>query len=145
MFVDLDGFKPVNDCFGHGVGDMVLKEVAQRMRSIARKSDTVARVGGDEFLLLMEDAMSAADVATLARRLTEALQQPFETDGQRIEVSASIGVAIYPEHGDRAKLIAHADAAMYAAKRSGAGGVVVYPDVLLCRLTDDQELSNSPA
>jgi diguanylate cyclase (GGDEF)-like protein len=126
MFVDLDGFKPVNDCFGHGVGDIVLKEVAQRMRGIARKSDTVARVGGDEFLLLMEDAVSAADVATLARRVIEALQQPFEADGQRIEVSASIGVAIYPEHGDRAKLIAHADAAMYAAKRTGGNTFALF-------------------
>jgi len=126
MFVDLDGFKPVNDCFGHGVGDMVLKEVAQRMRSIARNSDTVARVGGDEFLLLMEDAMSAADVATLARRLTEALRQPFEVAGQRVDVSASIGVAIYPEHGERAKLIAHADAAMYAAKRAGGNTFALF-------------------
>ncbi len=126
MFVDLDGFKPVNDGFGHGVGDIVLKEVAQRMRRIARDSDTVARVGGDEFLLLMEDAMSAADVATFARRLTEALRQPFEAAGQRIEVSASIGVAIYPEHGERGKLIAHADAAMYAAKRAGGNTFALF-------------------
>ena len=126
MFVDLDGFKPVNDCFGHGVGDLVLKEVAQRMRSSARDSDTVARVGGDEFLLLMEDAVSAADVATFAKRLTEALRQPFEVAGQRIEVSASIGVAIYPEHGERSKLIAHADAAMYAAKRAGGNTYALF-------------------
>ena len=126
MFVDLDGFKPVNDCFGHGVGDLVLKEVAQRMRSIARNSDTVARIGGDEFLLLMEDAVSAADVATLARRLAEALRQPIEAAGQQIEVSASIGVAIYPEHGERAKLIAHADAAMYAAKRAGGNTFALF-------------------
>jgi diguanylate cyclase (GGDEF)-like protein len=126
MFVDLDGFKPVNDCFGHGIGDVVLKEAARRLRSSARANDTVARVGGDEFLLLMEDAVSAADCATLAMRLTEALRQPFEVSGQRIEISASIGVAVYPEHGERDKLVANADAAMYAAKRAGGNTFALF-------------------
>ena len=126
LFVDLDGFKPVNDSFGHGAGDLVLKEAAKRLRHCARDSDTVARVGGDEFLVLMEDVANAADCATLARRVVEALRRPFDIGDKQVEISGSIGIAVYPEHGHRDKLVAHADAAMYSAKRAGGNTFALF-------------------
>ena len=126
LFIDLDGFKPVNDSYGHAVGDVVLKQAADRLYRCARDSDTVARVGGDEFLLLMEGGVTEADCATLARRLIAALRQPFELEGRRIEIAASIGIALYPEHGTGHKLIGHADAAMYAAKHAGGNTFVLF-------------------
>lgn len=126
MFIDLDGFKPVNDSFGHAAGDLVLKEAAARLRQVARASDTVARVGGDEFLLLMEDVPGAADCVALARRLVEDLQRPFCVVDQPVHLSASVGILVYPDHGGRDKLVAQADAAMYAAKRAGGGTYALY-------------------
>lgn len=126
LFIDLDGFKTVNDWLGHAAGDAVLKEAALRLRSVARDTDTVARVGGDEFLLLMEDVASVADCVDLARRLVLALARPFETPGQPVLISASIGIVMHPGHGHHDKLIANADTAMYAAKRAGGNNYVVF-------------------
>jgi diguanylate cyclase (GGDEF)-like protein len=126
LFVDLDGFKPVNDSFGHGAGDVVLKEAARRLNAVARDSDTVARVGGDEFLLLMEDVSNVADCATLARRLVERLRRPFNIGDRPVEIGASIGIAVFPDHGRGDKLVAQADAAMYSAKRAGGNTFVVF-------------------
>jgi len=126
LFVDLDGFKPVNDSFGHAAGDRVLKEAAERLCNTVRDVDTVARVGGDEFVLLMEDVGSVADCVTLARRLVEAIAQPFEIPGRQVEITGSIGIVIYPEQGHRDKLMANADAAMYAAKRAGGNTFAVF-------------------
>ncbi len=126
LFIDLDGFKPVNDSLGHAAGDAVLKEAALRLRSTARDTDTVARVGGDEFVLLMEDVANVADCVTLARRLVDALAQPFATPGRQVEISGSIGIVVYPDQGHRDRLIANADAAMYAAKRAGGGTYAVF-------------------
>ena len=120
LFVDLDRFKPVNDSLGHAAGDQVLKEIARRLRAAARASDTVARIGGDEFVLLMEDMAGLADCTTLARRLVETVGRPIEVAGQPVQVFASIGIVVHPDHGHKDKLVGHADAAMYAAK--GAGG-----------------------
>jgi diguanylate cyclase (GGDEF)-like protein len=119
LFVDLDGFKPVNDQFGHAVGDGVLKEVARRLQATARDSDTVARIGGDEFLVLMEGVADAADCAVAATRMLQALAQPVRCGEREISISASIGIVVYPDQGQKGKLIANADAAMYAAKRAG--------------------------
>jgi diguanylate cyclase (GGDEF)-like protein len=121
LFIDLDGFKPVNDSFGHATGDLVLKEVAQRIGAQLRRADTVARVGGDEFLLLMEDVEGPAECLALAERLIAALGQPFDLAGRDIQISASVGVAIHPDDGAADQLMSHADAAMYAAKRAGGG------------------------
>jgi diguanylate cyclase (GGDEF)-like protein len=126
LFIDLDGFKPVNDSFGHAAGDAVLKEAALRLRGAARDTDTVARVGGDEFVLLMEGVGSIADCVTLARRLVDALAQPFAIPDRQVEISASIGIVVYPDQGHRDKLMANADAAMYAAKRAGGGTYAVF-------------------
>lgn len=126
LFVDLDGFKPVNDSMGHAVGDTVLIEAARRLREAARDADTVARIGGDEFVLLMEDVSSVADCASLARRLIAALTAPLEAAGRRVALSGSVGIAVYPDHGDADKLLLNADAAMYTAKRTGGGTYALY-------------------
>ncbi|MEP7099723.1 MAG: EAL domain-containing protein [Burkholderiales bacterium] len=126
LFIDLDGFKAVNDSLGHAAGDAVLIEAALRLRSVARDSDTVARVGGDEFLLLMEDVSSLADCVNLARRLVQALARPFERASDPVLISASVGIVMHPGQGHHDKLIASADAAMYAAKRAGGNTYVVF-------------------
>jgi diguanylate cyclase (GGDEF)-like protein len=126
LFIDLDGFKPVNDSLGHAAGDQLLRETAARLLSVARDSDTVARIGGDEFVLLMEDTASLSDGVSLARRLLEAIARPFEIACRQVQISASVGIVVYPDHGDKDKLIAHADAAMYAAKRAGGNTYALF-------------------
>jgi diguanylate cyclase (GGDEF)-like protein len=127
LFIDLDGFKPVNDSFGHSAGDKVLKQAAQRLLREARDVDTVARVGGDEFLVLMEDVTSLADCAGLAGRMVQALSMPFDLgSGPPVQIGASVGIAIHPDHGHGDKLVVKADAAMYAAKRAGGGTYAVF-------------------
>jgi diguanylate cyclase (GGDEF)-like protein len=126
LFIDLDGFKPVNDSFGHAAGDTVLREAARRLRATARESDSVARLGGDEFVLLVEDVGTPADAVALARRLIDLLRQPFQILDRQIQISASIGIVLHPDHGGPEKLLAHADAAMYAAKRTGGGTYALF-------------------
>ena len=140
LFIDLDGFKSVNDSLGHAAGDAVLMEAALRLRSVARETDTVARVGGDEFLLLMEDVSSLADCVNLARRLVEALARPFERAGEPVLISASVGIVMHSEHGHHDKLIANADAAMYAAKRAGGNTYVVFESRMDAGATDQLNL-----
>ena len=125
LFVDLDGFKPVNDSFGHAAGDAVLKEAALRLRSAARDTDTVARVGGDEFVLLMEDVGNVTDCVTLAGRLVDALAQPFAIAERQVEISGSIGIVVYPDQGHRDKLVANATGLAFnslAAIEQGSNG-----------------------
>ncbi len=119
LFIDLDGFKPVNDALGHAVGDVVLREVAARLRASVRAGDTVARLGGDEFVMLMECETALVDPVIAARRIVEAIGQPIPTSVRSIQISCSVGIATYPEHGPRERLVAHADAAMGEAKRAG--------------------------
>ena len=116
---DLDGFKPVNDALGHATGDLVLKEVATRLRASVRAGDTVARLGGDEFVMLMECETALVDPVIAARRIVAAIGQPIPSSGRAIQISCSVGIATYPEHGPRERLVAHADAAMGEAKRAG--------------------------
>lgn len=121
LYLDLDGFKPINDSFGHSAGDAVLREVGQRLLKVAGEPDTAARVGGDEFLLMLERANDPAVVAALARRALQVLGQPYRLPtGMEVSLSCSIGIALFPQHGPVAKLVPNADAAMYAAK--GVGG-----------------------
>lgn len=126
LFLDLDGFKPVNDLLGHATGDEVLKVAAQRLMSVARDSDTVARIGGDEFIVLMEDVTDIADCASLARRMLDSFAEPLTIRGQKVSLSGSIGIAMYPDHGTREQLVMHADAAMYIAKRAGGGNYALF-------------------
>ncbi|WP_295540406.1 EAL domain-containing protein [uncultured Pseudacidovorax sp.] len=119
LFVDLDGFAPVNDSFGHSFGDAVLREVAERLRRVLRSGDTVARIGSDEFVVLMEDVTHACDCSIVAGRMLDAVNQPFGFGQPPLQISASIGIAMHPEHGDKAALVSNADAAMRSAKRAG--------------------------
>ena len=122
LLMDLDRFKEVNDTFGHQFGDALLKQVSQRLRNQLRLVDTVARLGGDEFAVVIPDPADANFIASSARRIINTLQQPFVIEGQVLEVGASIGVAMYPEHGsDMRTLLRRADVAMYAAKEAQSG------------------------
>ncbi|HAG93076.1 MAG: diguanylate cyclase [Pseudomonadales bacterium] len=117
LFIDLDKFKPVNDQYGHAIGDELLKQVALRLSSSSRESDTVGRLGGDEFVMIVED-LNDPDYATqIAEKIAHQLQQPFTVNEQPITVGCSIGIAVYPIDGkDDVELIRAADIAMYAAK-----------------------------
>jgi diguanylate cyclase (GGDEF)-like protein len=119
LMVDLDGFKEVNDLYGHAMGDAVLVAFAERLQALVRKSDTVARTGGDEFTLIIADVRESWDRAQWVRKMRKKLDAPLEIDGMRMPVRASIGAALYPEDASTVKdLCAVADAAMYADKRS---------------------------
>jgi diguanylate cyclase (GGDEF)-like protein/PAS domain S-box-containing protein len=128
MFVDLDRFKPVNDLFGHRAGDELLQAVAQRLQHCVRESDTVARIGGDEFVVLLPNIEGPQDAVQVMEKIQAALRLVFTlTDGTLVSISSSAGIAIYPEHGaDEASLLGHADAAMYRAKTSGRDRFVLY-------------------
>lgn len=126
LFVDLDGFKPINDSFGHTAGDAVLQEVAARLRALTREGDTVARIGGDEFVLLLEDAPDDTFAEVIARRTLTMLGRPFALEGREVQLSCSIGVSMAPDHGSPDKLITRADAAMYMAKHAGGATYVVW-------------------
>jgi diguanylate cyclase (GGDEF)-like protein len=124
MFVDLDNFKPVNDTYGHRIGDDLLKAVGKRLSGSVRKSDTVARTGGDEFVIVLHELKEQKDAAMLARKILDELSRPFFIEGHELGTSCSIGVSVYPENGRTvAMLLANADAAMYQAKRSGRNNV----------------------
>ena len=120
MFIDLDGFKDVNDALGHDAGDFVLKAVAQRISSCIRETDTVARVGGDEFLLIATSLNSAADAGEIARKIIQLVARPVIFNGKQAAVGASIGIALYPtDSKDMDELIRIADKAMYRIKAAG--------------------------
>ena len=127
MFLDLDLFKQINDTLGHAVGDLLLKEAAVRMQACLRASDTVARMGGDEFVLLLPEVDGAANAMAIAQKIRHALNQPFELAGHSLSVSCSIGIAIHPKDGeDENKLLANADSAMYRAKQGGRNRVELF-------------------
>lgn len=128
LFIDLDRFKEVNDSEGHAAGDAVLRALAVRLRHLVRESDTVARIGGDEFVILLDQVHDAEDVDVVARKVRDALSEAVCWEGCELVVGASVGVARFPEHGqDAASLIAAADAAMYQAK-SGGGGLICHAE-----------------
>jgi diguanylate cyclase (GGDEF)-like protein/PAS domain S-box-containing protein len=119
LLIDLDRFKDVNDTYGHAAGDALLAQVGPRLRGVLRSVDTIARVGGDEFVVLLPAAGREEDVGRTAEKILETLEAPFSVDGHSTEISASIGVALYPDHGTEGRhLLRAADAAMYMAKRS---------------------------
>jgi len=129
MFIDLDKFKPINDNYGHAIGDAILQEAAKRMIDCVREADTVGRIGGDEFIALMLDIGNIASAEYLAKKICSALSLPFDVAEQTHHLSASIGIAVYPEHGeDEISLAKNADLAMYYAKASGRNNVKVYQE-----------------
>jgi len=119
FYIDLDGFKAINDSCSYRVGDGLLREVAVRLLTIARSTDTIARIGADEFLMLVDGDPDSASAALVADRVRQALQKPYQLPGREVRLSCSIGIVLYPDHGSRARLIARADAAMLAAKKAG--------------------------
>ncbi|MEQ6289010.1 PAS domain S-box protein [Vogesella sp. GCM10023246] len=127
LYIDLDNFKPVNDSLGHAVGDKLLKLVAKRMLECVRESDTIARIGGDEFVVMLPAIHAASDAQQVAEKIRATLAETFAVDGHPLAISSSIGGAVYPEDGDdENKLIQNADAAMYLAKKKGRNQVCFY-------------------
>jgi diguanylate cyclase (GGDEF)-like protein/PAS domain S-box-containing protein len=127
IYLDLDTFKPVNDIFGHAVGDLLLKEVANRLQKSIRDSDTVARMGGDEFVILLPKIRAVEDALFVAKKVGAALRAPYLIEGHELQISASCGLCHFPDHGDDIDaLLMHADKAMYEAKAQGRDTVATY-------------------
>ncbi|MBF0142229.1 MAG: diguanylate cyclase [Magnetococcales bacterium] len=123
LFLDLDRFKGINDSLGHEVGDLLLQEVSQRIKSCLRESDLVARLGGDEFTVVLPDISGQGDAALVCRKIIEKVQLPFQLRGNQCNIGVSIGVALFPDHGpDSEALLKGADEAMYRVKRGGRNG-----------------------
>jgi diguanylate cyclase (GGDEF)-like protein len=119
VFVDLDGFKPINDALGHAVGDVVLKSVARRLEQSVRKHDIISRYGGDEYVIILTD-IRKNEVPSVAHKIISMIAIPYEAGGKTVSLTSSVGIATYPNSGLTVdELVAHADAAMYRSKRSG--------------------------
>ncbi len=127
LFIDLDHFKQINDSLGHATGDKFLKMVTQRLKNNIRKSDTLARVGGDEFTIIMEDISSMEDSSLLAQKILNMLVEPFDIDGRVLYMTGSIGISLYPQDGENVDdLLKYADTAMYKAKDEGRNNFQFY-------------------
>lgn len=136
LFLDLDGFKQINDTFGHASGDHALQLVADCLSSLVRETDTVSRHGGDEFLVLLAEVTSAADAQLVAGKVNAALASHSQLDGKQLPLKASIGISVYPEDGEDARtLIACADAAMYVAKKRALAGALPAIEPTLAQAT----------
>jgi diguanylate cyclase (GGDEF)-like protein len=123
LFLDLNGFKQINDSLGHLAGDKLLQSIAKRLQSCLRRTDTVCRHGGDEFVVLLSEVQRTDDAARLARQILDCVAEPHFIDGQSLNVSGSIGISLYPEDGaDAASLLENADSAMYEVKGNGRQG-----------------------
>ncbi|MCG8710796.1 diguanylate cyclase [Brenneria sp. 4F2] len=130
MFLDLNKFKQINDSFGHAIGDLLLKEAAARMRGAVRDSDTVYRRSGDEFIILLQGIKEVENSLYVAEKIHHALNKPFDIEGKKMDISCSIGIALYPEHGtDSLTLAINADSAMYQAKAMGCSQTRIYHDL----------------
>ncbi|MDI1298601.1 sensor domain-containing diguanylate cyclase [Methylotenera sp.] len=132
MFIDLDLFKEINDLYGHETGDIVLKKVSRQLVSCVRESDTVARMGGDEFVILLPIVDDIEDVKLVASKIVEVVAQPIKVAKTHLHVTCSIGIAIYPQHGkDEKLLVINADMAMYQAKKSGKNQAKFFEEAML--------------
>jgi diguanylate cyclase (GGDEF)-like protein len=131
MFIDLDLFKEINDLYGHETGDIVLKKVSRQLVSCIRESDTVARMGGDEFVILLPIIDSEDDALSVASKILGAIAQPIKVEKLHLHVTCSIGIAIYPQHGqDEKPLVINADMAMYQAKKSGKNQAKLFDETM---------------
>ena len=143
LFLDLDRFKYVNDSFGHSVGDALLKIIAERLSSEVRENDTVTRLGGDEFTVIISESAHIGHTTQLVKRILARINQPINLAGQQLHVSASIGIALYPDDGDNSEtLIQHADMAMYQAKAQGRNAFHYFTDILHQRASSRLLLEN---
>ena len=144
LFLDLDRFKTINDSLGHSVGDLVLKQVAERLKKWAREQDTVARMGGDEFLIVLTAVKEVADAAVAAERIRNAMTAEFVVQGHSLDISCSVGISIFAEHGtDGETLIKNADAAMYCARESGRNNFRFYTKDMNAQALERLTLENS--
>lgn len=144
LFMDLDRFKTINDSLGHEMGDRLLQEVGARLRVALRDGDTVARHGGDEFVLLLEDVASENDIALIAQKILNALAPPFRIGGHVLHISASIGISYFPADGvDSQILLRNADIAMYRAKEAGKNNFKFYTEEMSTRAVERLALENS--
>ena len=128
MIFDLDKFKIINDTLGHAIGDILLQQVAVRTAaSLKRSGDSVARIGGDEFVVLLPQIASISNAVTIAEKIRNSIKEPYKIEGNTIDISCSIGIAVYPDHGENElTLMRHADEAMYSAKNNGRDKVMVF-------------------
>jgi diguanylate cyclase (GGDEF)-like protein len=141
LYLDLDRFKSINDSLGHAIGDRLLKNVAQRLLGCVRGSDTVSRQGGDEFVILLSELAAGQDAAISAEKVLRALSGAFDIDGHQLHVSASVGIAIYPEDGeDAVSLLKHADFAMYHAKDCGRNNFQFFREDMNVRAQERQSI-----
>jgi diguanylate cyclase (GGDEF)-like protein/PAS domain S-box-containing protein len=144
LFLDLDGFKHINDSLGHPVGDRLLQSIATRLVECVRVSDTVSRQGGDEFVVLLSEVEQSEDAATTARRMLQAVAQPHSIDQHDLHVTASIGVSVYPEDGlDAHTLIKNADTAMYQAKENGRQSFQFFKPAMNARAVERQSIEEN--
>ncbi len=127
LYIDLDYFKQINDSFGHGLGDLLLAVIANRLRRTMRQDDLIARIGGDEFVALLNDLHDPNDAALIASKIIHTLSEPITLSGHHLLISASVGIATFPNHGNTAaELLQHADQALYRAKANGRNGYAFY-------------------
>jgi diguanylate cyclase (GGDEF)-like protein/PAS domain S-box-containing protein len=144
LFLDLDRFKNINDSLGHSVGDLLLQEVARRLSTWGREQDTMARVGGDEFLVVLTGLKDVTDTAVAAKRLMDAMIGEYSIRGHTLNITCSLGISIFPEHGtDTETLIKHADAAMYSAKEGGRNGFRFFTEEIDAQAVERLTLENS--
>jgi len=144
IFIDLDRFKQINDTLGHGVGDEMIKICGERLTALLREADVVARFGGDEFVLLLENLSSANDAAVLAEKVLACCAEPFHIAGRELHVTASVGVSVYPENGaDAEALLKNADTAMYRAKERGRNTYRFYAAKMNAQSTEQLMLESA--
>ena len=146
VYIDLDRFKPVNDLYGHAAGDALLVEASKRLLAEVRSSDTLTRIGGDEFVLILTDDAQPEKASAVATRIIDALRKPFHIEGHRIEIGASVGIALYPDDGSSADtLMRAADAAMYRAKAQGQGALRFFEASMNAQLQSQLQLEQELA
>ena len=144
LYLDLDGFKFVNDSFGHSFGDLLLRAVAARLDGVVRESDTIARLGGDEFVILLPFLPDPVGALTVAHKVIDSFSTPISQEGRDLHLSASIGISIYPQDGETAdSLLQHADVAMYRAKAAGRNGVQSYSQEMGVQAQERMELESA--
>ena len=144
VFIDLDNFKFVNDSLGHGVGDQLLKTMAERLRAVLREGDTVARLGGDEFVVILNDQTSEEVIFRAMQRITHEIAQPMTVEGRELSLTCSAGISLYPQDGDDVDtLLKNADAAMYRAKDHGRNNFQFYTSEMNERINERVALENA--
>ena len=143
MYLDLDRFKEVNDSLGHDVGDILLKEAGQRLTNIVRSTDTVARIGGDEFTILLSHVQGSSSIERLAQMILDAMSAPFQLKDEVVYISTSVGISLYPIDGEDVEvLLKNADQAMYEAKSQGRNRYYYFTPTMQEAAIDRLRLAN---